>query len=164
MFRIQVYDKRSHPLEPLFWICSILFLALIGFQLLLEYLDQPAWNISVYLLWVPMVVVGGLRMLLLWHTSGPIGKVSELIVDDNSIRFLDTKVNISAIKKIVIILEDDRVQYSRSRNNYFEIKTMFGETYKFGILIYDSGDEKHVMGIVESLKFKIKDFSYEGYM
>jgi hypothetical protein len=164
MFRIQVYDKRNHPLELLYWVSSVLFLILVGFWFLLDYLDPPGPSINFHFIWPPMAILTGLRLLLLWHTSGPVGKVSELIVDDNSIRFLDTKVNISAIKKIVIILEDDRVQYSRSQNNYFEIKTVFGETYKFGILIHDSGDEKHIMGIVERLKSKIKDFSYEGYM
>jgi predicted transcriptional regulator len=103
-------------------------------------------------------------MILLWHQHGPVGKISYLTVDEDSIHFLDKKVSISGIVKIMIKLDDDRVQYSRSRNNLFEIKTTYGQTYKFGILIYDSGDEKQVVGIVELLKSKINDFTYDGYM
>jgi hypothetical protein len=163
MFRIQVYDKRSHPLEPLFWIFSIGSLVLIGTSFLLDSPHLPRRDLS-YILLPSVIIVGILRMILLWHQHGPVGKISYLTVDEDSIHFLDKKVSISGIVKIMIKLDDDRVQYSRSRNNLFEIKTTYGQTYKFGILIYDSGDEKQVVGIVELLKSKINDFTYDGYM
>jgi hypothetical protein len=102
-----------------------------------------------------MIIVGVLRIILLWHDLGPIGEVSYLTVDEDSIRFLDTTLHLSSIDKVLIRLNDDRIQYSHKRNNYFEIKTQNGKTYKFGILINDSNDENQVDGIVRILKPKI---------
>ena len=157
-FEIRVYDKRNHPLDPFFWIISLLCLALLGLSFLLD-ITLPG-----FFYYGSVIVIGALRLVLFWYEYGPIGKVSSLILNDDSIHFFDINLKISNVDKIVIRLIDDRIQYSRKRNNYFEIRTEHGETYKFGVLINGTRDEKQIEGIITSLKPKIKKWTYKGYL
>jgi hypothetical protein len=164
MFKVRVYDRSKHPVEPFFWISSGAALALLGVGSLLDAEKSPTLSFIPYTTIPLVIIVGVLRMILLVHEKGPIGEVSYMTLDEDSIQFLDKRVSISNVDKILIRINYDQVEYSRNQNNYLKIKTQSGETYRLGILISDSNDEKQVSGIIDSLKPKIKNLDYDGYL
>jgi len=158
MFEIQVYSKRKHPVEPFFWITSILVFGILGLWFFLDLKLPGFFYIG------SVIVIGVLRIIILMHGYDSVGEVSTLTVDEDAIHFFDVKLRISSVEKIVIRLTDGRIQYGRDRNNYLEIKTEYGLSYKLGILINDANDEKQVEGIICSLKPKVQNLTYTGYL
>jgi len=162
MFKIRVYDKRDHPAEPFLWFFMIGGLILCGVWFLLDEEKSPAPLFILYLAMLLVATGGILRTIVFGHKYKSIGEVSYLTVDEATIHFLDKEVSLYNVYKILIRLDDNQVQNSRNRNNYFEIQTQYGEIYKLGILINGSNDEKQVDGIVEKLKLKVRNLTYEN--
>ena len=166
MFKIEVYDKRNHPVEPFFWISSIIsmVLLLVGFVIDSK-MSRPSSVIFLDISLPFLAIAGVLGIILKGHRYGSVGDISYLTVGEDYIHFLDNKLSLSNVDKIVIRLPADRIQHNWVGNNYLEIKTQDGNTYKLGVLISGSKhDEAQIEGIMQHLKSKVENFSYHGYL
>ncbi|MEJ1241056.1 hypothetical protein WBG78_23110 [Chryseolinea sp. T2] len=164
MFKIRVYDKSDHPAEKYSWILTTIAFALMGIWYLIDDGQPGPFKYLLYIAFALIMVTAVISVIHKVRHYGPIGEVNNLTVDDHSISFMDKRVQISNVSKIVIRLRSKEIQSNHIDNNYMEIVTQHGETYKFAVLIGNNNDIIQIGKMVSSLKPKVKNLTYENYL
>jgi hypothetical protein len=155
MHRISVYNKGGFLTGNLLLKLSAISLIFCGIWFLVES------EIILYIALFLTAIVGIIDLIREARRFGPIGDVSDLTVTKESFCFFDKTIMLSEVDSIYIALVDKKIQYLHKRNNYMQITSKHDKTYEFGILIDSNADVICVDKMVEFLKQKITDVTYD---
>jgi hypothetical protein len=156
MYEIQVYDRNSFPTDWVFWSAVLTIFLLAGGCYLIDTWGYAVPNIIFYTLFALLILVGSLEAVQSWRIYMPNDTVT-LRVSENAIEFGAKRVNLSNVKSIIIQLKNKNIQYAHIADNYLEIRTQSGVTYKLGIVIGQREDVTQVEKICAFLSTKVKN-------